>query len=655
MARNPSVKTATGDAAKAPGRVWRERRRLAAVCALAVIAAVAVSACGSSGGSPSASNSGQAATSGLYGTLPPVGTPTHGGTLTIGQLTGSTPTAIFPIIPGADTTAYTDSFVTELYAPLYAGPVGATPEVDYALSVANPPSFSDGDTVVTIPLKQGWKWSNGEPVDANDLIFEIDLLKAAVTENAANWGQYTPGEFPTSVVSATAKNQYTVVLKLDKAYNPGFFLNNQVADTDNVFPLPSTAWNIDAAGGPHLDYTNPANAKKIYDYLSKIGTSLSSFATNPLWQDVDGPFKLKSFNTTNSSYDLVPNPSYGGTPKPYVSEVDTETYTGITPQLNALKTGALDISGIDFSQLAQAPALKALGISVYGYPSFGWFGAIINFKDTTGHFNDIISQLYIRQALAELEDEPAYIQGIFKGAGGPSYGPVPALPKTPYTPPDAIHTPYPYNPSAAVALLKAHGWKVVPGGQTTCQNAGSGSNQCGAGIPAGTPFAFSWYYIPASETPSSSLESEAFASEARAAAGIDISLVSKTFNYMIENFNDADPADAKYENQWGISNYGGELYDYYPTSDGIFNAGGELNSGDYTDPTAARLIHDSVYSGNPDAVINEASYLVKDIPVLFMPNSDELLGIAKGVGGAADGFMALTQLQTLPQYFYLTK
>ena len=51
-------------------------------------------------------------------------------------------------------------------------------------------------------------------------------------------------------------------MHLTQPYNPGFFLNNNLQDTNNVYPLPSTSWNIAAPGGPHLDYTNPANAKK---------------------------------------------------------------------------------------------------------------------------------------------------------------------------------------------------------------------------------------------------------------------------------------------------------------------------------------------------------------------------------------------------------
>ena len=51
---------------------------------------------------------------------------------------------------------------------------------------------------------------------------------------------------------------------------------------------------------------------------TRQGTDVSTFATSPLWKVVDGPFKLQSFNTTNSSYVLVPNKSYGLSPKPNV-------------------------------------------------------------------------------------------------------------------------------------------------------------------------------------------------------------------------------------------------------------------------------------------------------------------------------------------------
>ena len=207
---------------------------------LAAAVALSVAACANSGvgGSDRGSSSGSA---GLYGSLPRVGTPVKGGTITMGQLTGSTPTYIFPVVATANNSVNTEQLISVSFLPLYAGPNGATPEIDYGLSLANKPLFSDGDKTVTIPMKTNFRWSNGQPVDANDLIFEIDLIKQAVAESAANWADYTPGLLPDSIASVTASGKYTVVLHLKRAFNPSYFLNDELG---TLVPIPSTAWNV---------------------------------------------------------------------------------------------------------------------------------------------------------------------------------------------------------------------------------------------------------------------------------------------------------------------------------------------------------------------------------------------------------------------------
>jgi peptide/nickel transport system substrate-binding protein len=641
-------------------RARRLTRRLG-IAAIVAGAALALAACGSSS-SNSTTNVNKAATSlgtVLYGTLPPVGTPVSGGTITQGQLSGETPTYIFPIAPSANTSTGTVSFLSELFMPLYAGPTGAEPKVNFGLSFASgPPVASNGDKTYTVPLKTGLKWANGAPMTANDVLFSYYLLKAAVTESPANWGQFVPGEFPLNVTSATAPNDHTVVFNLNKAYNPGFFENNQLADTNNVYALPSTDWNVESAGGAHVtDWSNPAVAKKIYDYLNKQGAAVASFGTNPLWQDSSGPFKLKSFTATNSSYVLTPNPNYGGTPKSMVSALDVNTYTGFTSELNAVKSGGLDVMvGLDPSQLAEVPALKAQSIDVYGGPGWGWFGGIINFKDTANHFSSVIGQTYVRGAIDHLINQPAIIAGVYKGAAVAAYGPVPSAPLSPYAPADAATPPYPYDPAAAVAELKAHGWKVVPNGQTTCAKAGTAADECGAGIPAGTPLAFTWANLPESVSTTGPLESEALASEAKQAAGINITLQTKTFNFLVSNYNDQNPAAVKYTNDWGVNNYGGLFMDYYPTQDGVDNAGGGFNTGDYLNTQATALINNSVFGGNASAVKTEASYLESSLPVFYFPDEDYLLAVnTKKVGGQPDGWTAMTQQQWFPQYWYAVK
>jgi len=633
-------------------------RRAITAASAAVVAGALLAACGGSsvgsGPTATAASAGHSAssTAGLYGALPSPGTAATGGTITMGQLTGSTPTYIFPIVPGANATDGTDFLIDQLWLPLYNLQVGGSMQVNYATSAALPPTFSDGDRRVTIKLRSGLDWSNGQPVTANDVLFDLALTKAAVTESAANWSLYTPGLIPDNVVSATAPNSKTVVLTFNRAYNPAYLTDDQLAFT--LSPLPSTVWNVASQGGVHLNWRTPANAKKIYNYLSKAGSSLSTFASNPLWQTVDGPFKLGSFNATNGSFNLDANRGFTLTGKVKFSKLAVETFTSTTSQQNAMLSGSLDVGTLDFSQLTSASTLRRDGYSVYGYPNIGTFGINLNYKDTTDDFGKVISQLYARQALAHLEDQTAYLTGILKGAASTAYGPLPTIPRTPFTPADAGTDPYPYSVSAAAKLLKEHGWKVVPNGQTTCEKPGTGAGECGAGIPAGTPFKFTLMSVPGDETASIPLESEALASAAHE-VGIGITLVSKTFNYLIGNDNDADPADVHNESAWGATNWGEFGTTPYPTEEGEFNTGGDFNVGDYSDAQTDKLMKQAVYGNNPAVATQLADYLAKQLPMLYLPCADVVDAVSNKVGGTSDSWLAMTQDVWYPQYWYLKK
>jgi peptide/nickel transport system substrate-binding protein len=197
---------------------------------------------------------------------------------------------------------------------------------------------------------------------------------------------------------------------------------------------------------------------------------------------------------------------------------------------------------------------------------------------------------------------------------------------------------------------------VVPGGTTTCQSPGTAANQCGAGIPAGTPISFVWANQPQASSTTTVLESEAVASQAKQAAGINITFQTKTFNFLISNYNNANPAAAKYTNDWGVNNYGGLFTDYYPTASGVWNENAGFNTGSYSDPTANTLINNSVHSGDLNAVKIEAQFFATHIPVWFMPDGDQLMAANfKHVGGQSDGWTAMTQQTYFPNYWYRVK
>jgi peptide/nickel transport system substrate-binding protein len=616
--------------------------------ALVAVGATVLAGCTSSSGSHSG---GSGKNGSAYGSLPAQsGTPKDGGVVNIAESPGAGPTYIFPVIPGSANSVYVSfQFQWLMFRPLYWYPTGASPKINDTLSLADEPVYSDGNKTVTINLKQTYKWADGAPVTADDLIFDIDLIKAAIKENAGNWADYTPGQFPDNVVSATATSKYTVTMQLDRSYNPAWFTNNELT---GLTPLPSTNWNASSDGGAHLDFTQPANAKAIYDYLAKASASPTTFATNPLWQDVDGPFKLKSFNASTDAFSMVPNPAYTGPQKPHIAQLNALAFTSGTAEFNQLKSGQLTAGAVDPSNLSQVAALQRAGYNVYGLPNYGFNFIMLNFKDKTNNVDKILGQLYIRQALDHLIDQPAYIKskGIYNGAAGENYSSVPSISGSPYTTSGTPTAPYPYDVDAATKLLSDHGWKVVPNGETTCQKPGTGANECGAGIPQGQTIKFNLFY--SNQTPVNAVQCTAFASAAKQ-IGVTVETQPKTFSYLIQHFNDpAAPADV---DNWAMEQWGGFSISPYPTANSIFNTTGSGNVGGYSDAQADKLIHDSVYGSDPKAVQAEGDYLSKNLPVLWLPSQDRIWAWKKTLSGPSDSFASLTQNTFTPEYWYFTQ
>ncbi len=613
------------------------------MAALAAVGATVLAACGTSTSTPSFIGP-----SGAFGKVPPAASgPKHAGTITVAEPPGATPTWIFPVTPGANSSVYTAySFQYEFWRPLYWIVNGVRPVEYKPMSMANDPVFSNGDKTVTVTLKN-WVWSDGQPVTSKDLLFWIDEARAAIKESPANWGNYTPKYgIPDQIVTATTPNAKTLVLTLNKAVNPTWFFEDELP---LIQPIPAHAWAKASVSGPILDFTNPANAKKIYDFLAAQSKSTKTYATNPLWQIVDGPYQITSFNNTTGAWTAKPNAKYSGPHATPMSSLSAVPFTSDTAEFNAVKSGQIDQGYVPLTDVPQIGSIKST-YNVFGYPGFGFNYVTYNFLDKTGDFNNIIKQLYIRQAMAHLEDEAGYIKAFFHGAGGQAYGPVPAIPATPYTPSNALTNPYPFSVSAAISLLKSHGWTINPGGTDVCANPGTGANQCGAGIPKGTKLAWNMIYNTSPAIIGEQVTD--LVSQARK-AGITITLKSDNFNHMIATYYDV--ANPKADNLWAMEDFGGFSISAYPTTLGIFNSTGSFNIGGYKDPQADTLINASVTSGNPSAVKNEAAYLTEQQPSLFQPLVDNVVVWKKTISGDPLSFESLTQYQLNPEFWYFTK
>jgi peptide/nickel transport system substrate-binding protein len=635
-------------------------KRIFGGLALALASVTALAACSSSSHSTSPTGTtpsvpGATVLPGSIGSIPTGASGTEtAGSITYGLPPGATPNWILPLATAADDSVYNLlDFSYQMWRPMYDAPNGADETLNAALSLANAPVFSNGDKTVTITLK-GWKWSNGSVITSKDLEFSILELKAALALSPANWAAYTPGYFPDGLTSMSTPNSNTFVMNLSKAVNPTW-LTLDILGSVQVWP--SSEWAKTSVNGPIINVTSmtgPAQlkaAEAIDTFLLKQSADVSTYATNPLWQTVYGPYKISAFNSTTGAFTLVPNADYSGPHATVMSDYVGVPFTSNAAEFNAIKAGSLDVGYIPEEDLPQLSQLKGLGYDYFGLPDFGWYDIIYNFKDSTNDWSSIIGQLYFRQVLQHLEDQAGQVKGIFDGAGDPAYGPVPAYPTNPYLPSNASTNPYPFSIADAVSILKAHGWTVVPNGTDYCSNPGPGASQCGAGIAAGTKLALQLLYNP---TPPIPAQVDDLASQAKA-AGIQIALKSGgSFDGMYGTYNDsAAPAN---DNKWEMEDFGGETDSTYPTTFGFLNTGGGGQIGDYSNPTADSLINASVSGSNPNAVVSEAEYMTENLPVLWQPVLDYPWTWKSSVSTSQPQAMeVLTQYGVTPEFWYLTK
>ncbi|MBY8885583.1 hypothetical protein K7472_12080 [Streptomyces sp. PTM05] len=585
-----------------------------------------------------------------YGTVPAASSSVKpGGTLNIAEDVGADPNWIFPVVPGANYSVYTALQFENLSWPqLYAQTKGADPEIDYSHSLtAAAPTVSNGGKTFTIKLNGQYTWPDGSKVSANDVLFFYYLLKAAVKESPANGFNYVPGQFPDNVTSASAVDDQTVQFTFDKAYNPQWVLNSELVQ---LTPIPAKAWAKSSDNGSTLDFTKPDNAKAIYDYLSKESKNLSTYASNPLWQVTDGAYKLKSYNTSTGAASFTANPKYTGEGKTNIQTVNMLSYTSPTAEFNDLLSGKLDFGYVKSDNWPQLGRLQSKNYVTFGEPSFGFHYIYFNFKDGSNNFDKAISQLYVRQAFAHLQDEQGEIKGAFDGLGVPQYGPVGVAPKSPFAPANALTNPYPYSIDTAKKLLSDHGWKVVPNGTTTCQNPGTGATQCGAGITKGQSLNFVLYY--ASGVKSEEQMITAFASQLKQ-VGINANIKTDTFNNVIQNEN--VQSSPKNDNNWGMAAFGGETEGDYPTNGILFGTGASQNQGGFADPQIDKLSNDSIMSSDPQALQKELAAETNDLPAIFQPSEEYIYAWNPKLSGAKDSFAAATQFYLYPQDWYFTK
>ena len=538
-----------------------------------------------------------------------------------------------------------------MYRPLYWFGKGASPDINLDRSTATAPVYSNGNKTVTINMK-GWKWSNGETVSATDVMFWMNMLHG----DKDNWADYTPDlGIPDDISNVTVNSDTQITFQLTGPVNPDWFTYNELSQ---ISPMP-LAWDVTAlgaaagSGGCARAAYGSADAAchKVFTFLSrqsgydpdnpkKATGALKSYATNPIWHVVDGPWQLSKFNASGN-VEFTANAKYSGPIKPSIKKFVEVPFTSDTAEYNALVNGKLDVGFVPSANITTGttkatrtgPNSTRLAGKYSLAPVYGWGINYFpyNFGSTGNHgtAGKIFSQLYFRQAFQRLVDQSLYIKKISKGYGIPTYGPVPVYPQNKFTSASANKNPYAYSVNTARKILAEHGWKVIPNGQTSCMHPGTGPKNCGAGIPAGTKLTFTLEYPTGGASTAQLMNAE---KSSWAQAGIDITLKSASFNTILGK---AVPCEKGKACDWELENWGGGwIYapDYYPTGEAIFATGSGSNSGSYNDPK-----NDALIKATTDSKISLNAYqmyLAKQLPVVWQPNTaTALTEIRKGLKG----------------------
>ncbi|WP_019913517.1 peptide-binding protein [Paenibacillus sp. HW567] len=339
--------------------------------------------------------------------------PVDGGTLVLS--TFSDIVNINPLMVNDTSSGDVAEFVfSKLYNLDREGNVKAEP---WSLAADVPEISADGLTY-TVKLKDGIKWSDGQPVTADDVVFTVDMAKNPET------GSPLTSQFD-KVKTVEKVDDKTVKFTMKQVYAPFLYALVQAVVPSHI-----------------LKDVKPKEMQT------------NAYGTDPAKTVTNGPWKWTSWKQ-GDSHTMDADPNYWGEVKPHIAQVVYKIYADQNTEVQALLKGDTDhISAIPVTQVEAVKANDSIHIiqkpgAQYEYVMFNFDSK--NFKDNYGLF----SGQKTRQAIAHALNRQGMVDNILKGVGALMNAPF--LPDTWADPGDAAVN-YDYNADAAKKLLAEDGW-----------------------------------------------------------------------------------------------------------------------------------------------------------------------------------------------------
>ncbi len=347
--------------------------------------------------------------------------------------------------------------VSPVFSYLFDGLItenGVTGELEPDLAEAW--EISDDGLEIVFTLRENLKWSDGESLTVDDVVFTYNdlYLNSEIPNDARDILRVgEEGNLPT----VTKLDERRVVFQVPEPFAP--FLRTTGLRILPRHILEASVHEKDPDGNPR--------------FLSMWGTD-----SNP--QDIigSGPYRMVNYATSQRVV-LERNPYYWrqdaqGQAQPYIERMVVQIVESADTALIQFRSGGLDLLSVSpeyFSLLKQEE--RRLDFSIYeGGPTLS--SSFISFNLNKGERNgrplvDPIKSRWFntvefRQAVAYAINRQQMLNNIFQGIGEPQNSPIPV--QSPYylAPEDGLKT-YDYDPDRARELLLGAGFTYNNSGQ----------------------------------------------------------------------------------------------------------------------------------------------------------------------------------------------
>jgi peptide/nickel transport system substrate-binding protein len=280
----------------------------------------------------------------------------------------------------------------EVYALMYDLLVGyGQKDFSPVPGLAESWEVSDDELTWTYKIRQGVKWSDGQPLTARDAAYTFNRVMKGTFEQT-NYGNYVA-----NLKEVKATDDATLVMTT-KAPSPTMLRLY-------VPILPEHIWKeIDEKEISTFD-----NEKNV------VGS---------------GPFKLEERNT-GQFVRLSANKYYwGGAPK--IDEVVFRVFNNADAQLQALKKGEIDfaeeLDTAPFNSIKNTENITAVDADYGGFNELAFnTGAALDTGEPIGDGHPALKDNRVRQAIAHAVDKQALVDRVLGGYGTPATGIIPAL------------------------------------------------------------------------------------------------------------------------------------------------------------------------------------------------------------------------------------